>query len=477
MKQGLKWLAYALLYAGSVVAQPASVTLQERIDRLLCNDFFQRATVGVLVFDLTDGKPVYTCNEKRLCRPASNMKLLTSATALSVLTSGYFFKTGLFYTGAIDENGRLSGDIYLAGGFDPELTSTDLDSLVLQIQKAGVRHIEGNLYLDVSMADSVLWGKAWSWDDDMEAFQPYLSPIPLNKGAVTLKVTPASPGHAPIIRTEPESSFIRVVNRATTVWKSAEPPQKSLRFSRESAGNDNTIVVSGAILASSNTYETKISLKKPYGYVLTVFSEKLSEVFSGSNIHANGLAQTPPDAQNLGYVAHGIAEVIRQLNKESDNLNAEMLLYVLGYQSGGEPSSTEKGVAVVQQLIAQMGLDPKTYSIVDGSGLSNQNYLTPELLVAVLKYMYQSPDFDLFFNSLPVAGGDGTLAHRMKGSATYRKIAAKTGSLNGISALSGYATAQNGHLLAFSIMIQNFVEKSSYVSINYIDKICEAMVK
>jgi D-alanyl-D-alanine carboxypeptidase/D-alanyl-D-alanine-endopeptidase (penicillin-binding protein 4) len=471
----LKWLACALWYVGTIAAQPA--TLQDRMDKLLGNVFFQQATAGVAVYDLTDQKPVYACNERRLCRPASNMKLLTSATSLTALTPGYTFKTGLYYTGTVDESGRLLGDMYLVGGFDPELKSADLDSLILQVKKAGIGSIDGNLYLDASMADSTFWGKAWSWDDDMEAFQPYLSPIPLNKGVVKLTVIPASPGRAPIIKTEPESSFIQVANRAATTWKSSEPPQKTLRITREYNGSYNRIVVSGVISASADAYSTMISLKNPYGYVLTLFSEKLSEQFPGSNIRVAGMSHVPDDATNLGYATHSIAEVVRQLNKESDNLNAEMLLYALGYRQNNGPSSTGKGIAAVQQFIAQTGLDPKTYSIVDGSGLSNQNYLTPELLVAVLKYMYLSPDFDLFRKSLPIAGEDGTLAHRMRNSAAYRKVTAKTGSITGVSALSGYVTARNGHLLAFSIMIQNFVEKTSYVSVNYIDRICEALAE
>ena len=173
-----------------------------------------------------------------------------------------------------------------------------------------------------------------------------------------------------------------------------------------------------------------------------------------------------------------MAEALKRLNKESDNLNAEMILYALAYQQNpDEPASTERGIAVVQQLMAQLGFDAKSYSMVDGSGLSNQNYLTPELLVAVLKYMHQSQHFELFRQSLPVAGVDGTLANRMKNSAANRKLMAKTGSLTGVSTLSGYVTASNGHLLAFSILVQNFTERASFVAVNYIDKICEALAE
>lgn len=475
---GIKHLICAFLFVANAVAQPAATSLQNRMKQLLNDDFFRRATAGIAVYDLTDQKMLYVHNEKRLSRPASNMKLLTSAAALSILTPEYFFKTELYYKGTIDESGQLSGDIFLAGGFDPELKTADLDELILLMKKSGIQSINGNLYLDVSMGDSVHWGKAWSWDDDLEAFQPYLSPIPLNKGTVKLKVIPAMPCSAPIIKTEPESSFIQVTNHATTVLRATEPPAKTLRFSRESNGNNNLIVISGTISASVNAYETMISLKNPRGYILTIFTEKMLEHLPGSNIRIAGTTRVPKDAHNLGCVTHSMAEVVNRLNKESDNLNAEMLLYALGYrQNTDEPASSEKGIAVVRQMIAQIGFESDSYSIVDGSGLSNQNYLTPELLLAVLKHMYQSQNSELFIQSLPIAGVDGTLAHRMKGPATCRKLAAKTGSLTGVSALSGYLTARNGHLLAFSIMIQNFVEKTSFVAVNYIDKICEALAE
>ena len=475
--QILTWLICAFVFTTSVLAQSASATLHTRLSRLMNQEFFQRATAGVAVYDLTAQKMLYTHNEKRLCRPASNMKLLTSAAALSALTSDYSFKTGLFYTGVISEKGQLLGDIYLVGGFDPELKFADMDTLISWVKKAGIHSMDGRLYLDASMADTVFWGKAWSWDDDLETFQPYLSPIPLNKGVAKLKVIPAMPGRAPIIQTEPESSFIQIVNRATTTMNSAEPAGNTLRIGRESNGTNNRIVVSGSISASANAYETKISLKNPRVYALTIFHEKLIKQFPESNIVASGTMRVPATAQNLGYVTHSIAEVLKRLNKESDNLNAEMLLYALGYRKNNGPSSIGKGIAGVQQLMTKLGFDPDSYRMVDGSGLSNQNCLTPEQLVAVLKYLYQSPDFDLFHRTLPVAGVDGTLANRMKNSDAYRKVSAKTGSLTGVNALSGYVMASNGHLLAFSILIQNFTEKTSYVSVNYIDKICEALTE
>jgi D-alanyl-D-alanine carboxypeptidase/D-alanyl-D-alanine-endopeptidase (penicillin-binding protein 4) len=459
-----------------MVTAPAQ-TLQNRLDLLLEDKFYQTATVGIAVYDLTDNQPLYNRNELRLCRPASNMKLLTAATALHYLTAAYEFRTRLSYKGTIDSTGCLNGDLYLIGGFDPEFNSADLDSMVCRLQEAGICRFEGQLYIDLSMGDDVYWGKGWSWDDDMETFQPYMMPLPLNKGVVKLKISPSSPDHAPVTQTEPQSAFIQIDNQATTVKKTSIPSKKSLQFSRSSNETYNLITISGSIGAKAAAYETQISLQHPETYVLTLFAEKLTAQLPGSVPTCCGVLISPEYTNVVGDVRHSMHTVIRKMNKESDNLNAEMLLYALGQQCCGEPSSTGKGIKRMYQMIRKFDLNPERYSIVDGSGLSNQNYLTPELMVAVLKYMSQRPEFALFKSSLPEAGVNGTLKYRMKETPAYRKVFAKTGSLTGVSTLSGYVMAQNGHTLAISIMIQNFVEKASFVHTNYIDKICAQLAE
>ncbi|MDR2848874.1 MAG: D-alanyl-D-alanine carboxypeptidase/D-alanyl-D-alanine-endopeptidase [Bacteroidales bacterium] len=453
----------------------AQKPFQNSLDSLLDDDFFQTATIGVSVYDLTANRSLYNRNERRLCRPASNMKLLTSAAGLHFLTSSYTFCTGLSCSGQIAD-GCLRGDLYLSGGFDPEFTSVGLDSMVSMLNTAGIRRFEGNVYADVFIADDTQWGRGWSWDDDMETFQPYLTPIPLNKGVVKLKVTPASPGRQPIVQTEPSSAFFRMDNRATTVWTAKEPTKETLHFRRRSDESSNLIEITGSIAAKAKPYEKYISVQLPTEYVLAVFADKLAEKLPGSTVVKTGTMVAPAQATPIGEIRHTLPEVIRQMNKESDNLNAEMMLYALALPYYDLPATTEKGTGQVRKFVRLTGYDSKNISIVDGSGLSNMNYLSPELLVTVLRFMYQSPDFSLYKSSLAEAGTDGTLKNRMKETPAYRKVFAKTGSLTGVSTLSGYVETNNGHLLAFSIMVQNFTIKAREVH-EKIDKICERMVE
>ena len=180
----------------------------------------------------------------------------------------------------------------------------------------------------------------------------------------------------------------------------------------------------------------------------------------------------------LSTIYRPIDTVLSELNKESDNLNAEMLIYAMAYKDSGAPASSEDGLAAIKKFIDTLGINSEDYSIADGSGVSHYNLVSAELLLETLKYMYyQRKDlFPLFYNSLPIAGEDGTLEKRMKNTFAQKNVHAKTGTLNGVSNLSGYVTAKNGHLIAFSIMIQNFVEEYSQAR-NFQNMICELLAE
>ena len=206
-----------------------------------------------------------------------------------------------------------------------------------------------------------------------------------------------------------------------------------------------------------------------------LFKEKLER----ENINIEkpiGITNLPENAVYLTSINRPIDTVHSDLNKESDNLNAEMLIYAMAYEDSGAPASTDNGLLAIKRFIDSLGPNSKNYSIADGSGVSHYNIVSAELLIELLKYMYydQKDLFELFYNSLAVAGVDGTLKNRMKNTSAQNKVHAKTGTLNGVSNLSGYVTAENGNLLAFSILIQNFVNEYSNAR-NFQNKICELL--
>ena len=192
-----------------------------------------------------------------------------------------------------------------------------------------------------------------------------------------------------------------------------------------------------------------------------------------------GFAELPRDSVQVERIAcwnTSVQEVLNQLMKESDNLNAEAFLCRLGAQATGKKQvAAEDGIVEIMQLIRQLGHNPKEYKIADGCGLSNYNYLSPALLVDFLKYAYSRTEvFRMLYKSLPVGGIDGTLKNRMKSAATFRNVHAKTGSFTAINTLAGYLKMKNGHEVAFAIMNQNVLSAAKARAFQ--DKVCEVII-
>jgi len=166
MKKYLLPFLFVFYLSGiSLFAGTGAGEVQQRIDSLLANDFFKKASISVDVFDLNEGKTLYQHQNKLLLHPASNMKILTTSAALNFLGTDYEFETNFYYTGKI-ENSILVGDLYVVGGCDPDFTSADLEKAVLKIKELGIKRIEGNIYGDISALDGWYWGEGWMWDDD-----------------------------------------------------------------------------------------------------------------------------------------------------------------------------------------------------------------------------------------------------------------------------------------------------------------------
>ena len=447
-------------------------SLAHRLDSLVFNDPLLRTSeVGVTVFDLTTGESLFRYQDEKLYRPASTEKVITSVTALSVLGTEYTLNTRLQYTGQI-ENDTLKGSLYLVGGFDPELMDADLDSLVEAVVRSGIRFIADTLAADVSMKDSVYWGSGWSWDDEPASFQPYLSPLMLNRGCVDVTVRPTVKDSLPEVVCVPASDYYQVDNGAV----SYQPQAGKLTVTRNWLRHGNLIRVSGHV----SKPETKtLSLYDSQRFFLHTFVNRLKK----KGIEANQVAFTDcPEGDSLTVVSslytleRPMGEVLKQMMKESDNLCAESLFYHLAQQHAQHKrvSDNDGTEAIYHFMKERLGFNPEYYNIVDGSGVSLYNYVSPRLLLEYLKHAYyQGEIFQSFYESLPIAGIDGTLEHRMKNTSAYRKVRAKTGSVKGVSSLAGYAKAPNGHQLAFVIINQNVMKLR--LARDFQDKICRIL--
>lgn len=474
-----KLFVLTLLSLLSLASSPQSKSsvVVSKLDKLLSDKFFESTHVSVDVYDLTSDESLYQKNHKFLMHPASNMKILTSVAGLFFLGSDYSFETTLYYDGEIDD-GVLDGDLYVVGGFDPQFSLPDMDYFVNAIDSIGIKEVKGNLFADVSRIDTFFWGEGWMWDDDPSTDSPYLSSLNINMNSVNVFVVGTKEGEKARVILNPYSEYFEVVNDTKTI---SSEMGSSYYVTRDWVNRRNSIIVKGKIRKkekiSGNEKPFGVNVFRPDLYFLTLFQESLER--RGIKIHGvEGNFWLPYSAVHIRTFSRPFLEVITELNKKSNNLNAEMVLYAMAEKFYGKPATARNGIKVINNFISLVGMDPQKYKLVDGSGLSRYNLVSAELIIEILKYVYYNEQelYNILVESFPVAGVDGTLEERMKGSYTVNNVRAKTGTLTGISALSGYLTSQNGHRIAFSIIMENFVNSTSTARA-FQDEICKILAQ
>lgn len=450
ISSGMKMLCVFMLLLMPAVFMHAQQTLNSRLQRLMADPLLRTSEVGISVYDLTQGQSVFNWQDKKLYRPASVQKLITSVTALSRLGTEYCFQTELWTDGEVAD-GVLKGNLYVRGGFDPEFSDKDMDALANMVRENRINRVEGSIVGDVSMKDSLFYGEGWAWDDARYEFQPCLSPLMYNKGCVQVSVRPSQRDSLAHVSVWPESTYYTLVNTA----RSYDPAQGKLRIGRDWMWQGNELSVSGNV---TRTVVRKVPVFDSGQFFLYVFAERLQRLGIVTSTFETGVV--PAGARLLGTLSRPLVQVLDRALKKSDNLSAEALFYVLARQHVTDrPVSAADASEVVTDFISGLGYDAERYSIADGSGVSLYNYVSPDLLLGFLVHAYTFREvFDALYEALPIAGVDGTLAGRMKGTLAHRRVRAKTGTVMGVSSLAGYARASNGHLLAFVIINQNVLK-------------------
>jgi D-alanyl-D-alanine carboxypeptidase/D-alanyl-D-alanine-endopeptidase (penicillin-binding protein 4) len=434
-------------------------SLKTKLDKVLKDKFFETCLVSIQVEDLTTNKTLYKKNEKYLLRPASNMKVITSAAGLLYLSPDHEFKTNLYYDGNIS-NDTLIGNIYVVGGCDPDFTTIDLYTFVDAIKTLNVSVIDGSIYGDVSFKDSLYWGKGWMWDDDPSSDAPYLNALNINDNCVEVNYD----SKEKIVSINPQTKYVEI--------KRIES-EEELFIDRNWLERKNEIIIKGK--DDKKNYSVKVNVLNPELYYLKVFGE----VLDSNQVKVLGELKTKSLVGNeilLSSFNRKYSDVIVNLNKESDNLSAEMTLLALAEKYYGKPANAKNGINVIEKMIEEIRLNPDDYRLTDGSGVSHYNVVNAELLVSILKYIYANkPElYEILYNSFPIAGVDGTLEHRMEKSLARNNVHAKTGTLTGVSTLSGYLKNKKNHTIAFSILMQNYVGSSKQAK-DLQDEICKIL--
>lgn len=464
-------LGLALFLLLGFIPTHAPAPFAEQIDRILDGHVGQSALWGVYVQDVESGQVLYAFNPTKAFTPASNQKLLTTATALDALGADYRYETTLLFDGDV-RDGVMHGDLIVKGSGDPTFGSravraTDpLRAWAAELSDRGIHRIEGRIIGDDDVFDDDPYAEGWDVSFiTREAFAPASGGLAYSDNTVRIQIQADRPGQPPLTRSQP-FEYLKIQNSAaTSSRRQGRYPSVHRPFGRDE------VVLRGSVPA---TYRGTVELPvaDPTAFTLGGFRHVLEA--QGIDVAATLVdvddldAPLRPDRAEVLAVHFSppLRDIIAQINKESNNLYAEHLFRTFGW--GG---STEGGARRVHRLLARAGVSGDGVSVSDGSGLSRKNMLTPRALGEVLTYMYTHPEQDAFTSSL-AQGGEvrTTLRYRLRGA----PIRAKTGSLKHVRTLSGYVTTPAGRPLAFVIFANNY-SVSSYRIMRAIDEIVLTM--
>ena len=414
------------------------------------------AKVGIAVSTL-DGKLLYQYHGKKTYFPASNTKIISMAASLSRLGSTYRFITKLYAKRRINPRGVLRGNLYIRGSGDPLLRSEELWRISRDLYNLGLRRITGRVVFDDSFFDRKRFGTGWRHHKH-QWYRPYLAPIgglSLNFNAMGVVIRPGRRvGRRARISVDPPSRYIRsIINRTRTVRHGRFRVKLKVISYR---GWRDQVVVRGTvpIRAKAKTYWRRIN--HPGWY--TAFS--LADALRRQKIRVSRYPKRRrvPSSARLLYKHYSppLRIILQYTGKYSSNFATEQLIKTVGAEVHGKPGTWKKGLKVVQQFMQRLGISSKDYKMVNGSGLGRVNRFTPIQFVTVLRHMYN--DFTHrteFLVSQPIAGRDGTLRRRMRRSLAKGRLRAKTGTIDGISTLSGYVSTSSGKILVFSFCMNS----------------------
>lgn len=435
-----------------VTAVPASepLTLQARIDAVLAAPFLANASVGVHVVDLANGAVLYTRNAEAPQNPASNVKLVTTAAALALLGPEHRYVTRVYIDKKSLHGHSVDGDLYLRGGGDPSLITADLYQLASDLRALGIHKITGGLVLDTTQFDRDELPPGFDQKDELAAYRSPGGALSVNFGTYVVLARPADKeGEAVLAAVDPPVPSIQLDNKATTDAGARTRLRVSVEPDKQ--GHGLRVALAGTIGVDAEPAEYRYPVASPADYTGEVFRLVLAQRGVKLGKSAVRLAEIPKDAERVAIArSQPLSVLVRSVNKLSNNYMAEHILKTL---DPAVPQTYAGGLARVRTWLTEIAM-PGAVHMTNGSGLYDSNRLSPIQLTHLLTRVHR--DFRIagdYLASLPISGADGTLRSRFQDTPAVRFVRAKTGSLEQVSTLSGYAGAVGKPPIAFSILI------------------------
>jgi D-alanyl-D-alanine carboxypeptidase/D-alanyl-D-alanine-endopeptidase (penicillin-binding protein 4) len=463
MKKGC--LCFALFCIGLLEAglQERITFIHEAVEKIIC-EADPGASVGIEAFSIKEGEYLCKRGENLRLIPASNTKLFVAAAALNLLGPDYSFETQIFTNGPL-HNGKLQGDCYLVGGGDPTLESKDLDGMILQLSNKGIEAIEGDLVLDLEEFDDEVLGQGWMAGEEPAFWNAPLSALTVQHNCVEIKVGPIGTS------LNPKIDYLRIDNQCL-IGK-----ETIIEIKRQISDCTTVFTLQGSIAAEEEEKTFLMPIPDPPSFaadLLKMFLQKNRITLFGQV----RIGKCPEGSHLLAlHRSRPLAEVLTVMLKNSDNLYANCLFKKMGRVKYGKPGTWQKGRNVVQEFLAEsVGIENSQYCLMDGDGQSRYNLVSPHQMVQLLRWVKEYfPHAAVFKTALPKSGIDGTLKRRMDGFPFQGKIQAKTGTMTGVSSLSGYLETQDGEEIVFAIFINGFIKSAKRIREEIEDPICKTL--
>jgi D-alanyl-D-alanine carboxypeptidase/D-alanyl-D-alanine-endopeptidase (penicillin-binding protein 4) len=475
----------------SAASKKATAKFSSRAEALLEISPANKGEWGLLIVDAESGETLYEQSADKYFVPASNLKLFTTALALAKLGPEYHFHTTLETHGAISSEGVLSADVVLVGRGDPNLSNRKfpyelkeefdgpqekaLAELAEAVAAKGVKEISGDVVGDDSYFPRERYPNGWEIDDMVWEYGAAISAIVVGDNTVALTLTPGEqPGNAVQAAVTPATPDFLVENNVTT---SAADVKPDLTLTREPGSN--LVVVKGSLPAKSAPRKLVLAIEEPAQHAAALLKRLLEE----RGVKVAGVAKARHDRAEPGgdpvvlgeHVSVPLGDAVKLINKISQNLHTEMLLRTVARQSGLWATPDEL-MKVPADFYTTAGIAPGDVIQADASGLSRHDLVTPRAIVTMLSFAQKQSWFATYYASLPVAGVDGTLEDRMKNTPAAGRIHAKTGSVEHVRTLSGFAETASGRRVIFSFLSNNQGGKS-HEAADALTGLCVAMLE
>jgi D-alanyl-D-alanine carboxypeptidase/D-alanyl-D-alanine-endopeptidase (penicillin-binding protein 4) len=474
-------------HAATTGAPRSRAALARTIDSLVNVPEFRTANWGILIVDPLARDTLYAHNAEKLFIPASNQKLVSSSVMLEQLGPEFHYTTVIAARGPVAEQ-TLNGDLAVIGRGDPSASDHMLHDAMVPMRaiadslwQRGIRRITGNVVAMGNAFPGPVAGFGWPWDGLDGASFAGVDELLFNEGLSTVHIRAgARIGDAATIETKPARTYPIVHNGVLTIARDSTAAPTGGRGGRGGRGSTGTRVgwfhdtLTAAVnvrgqIALGDSATLTITQHDPDAAYVAALTEALRDrgiVVAGQS----GANESGDHADTLFTMTSvPLRDILPAILKPSQNQIAEVFLRTLGLERAGV-GTADSGRRVVERQFEQWKIPSDAYVVRDGSGLSRSDFISPEAIVDILDVMRRSPNFELFFQSLPIAGVDGTIRTRMKGTAAEGNLHAKTGTLSMVRSLSGYVRTADNRLLEFSILCNNWTAPQASV-----DRVADAI--